>query len=156
VYCHISITTIGDPERSHLYAEQCSSLFAERMGVFIGFLHHIGCRPLSRQDLVSWKLALDRHELAGVDKEALQKVSGFVDVDQIHKDAWPALMADLTAEGPSIIASAFGMIHFMCPCSHANMPGENRAVQFVQKSLQTGLFIFRVYTPEIAILWTDN
>jgi hypothetical protein len=113
-------------------------------------------RPLSRQDLVSWKLALDRHELAGVDKEALQKVSGFVDVDQIHKDAWPALMADLTAEGPSIIASAFGMIHFMCPCSHANMPGENRAVQFVQKSLQTGLFIFRVYTPEIAILWTDN
>jgi hypothetical protein len=69
VYCHISITTIGDPERSDLYAEECSSLFAERMGVFIGFLHHIGCRPLSRQDLVSWKLALDRHELAGVDKE---------------------------------------------------------------------------------------
>jgi hypothetical protein len=108
VYCHISITTIGDPESIYLYAEQCSSLFAERMGLLIGFLHHIGCRPLSRQDLVSWKLALDRHELSGVDKEALQKVSGFVDVDQIHKDAWPALMADLTAEGPSIIASAFG------------------------------------------------
>lgn len=72
MYCHISITTIGDPESIYLYAEQCSSLFAERMGLLIGFLHHIGCRPLSRQDLVSWKLALDRHELSGVDKEVYE------------------------------------------------------------------------------------
>ncbi|CAK9266573.1 unnamed protein product [Sphagnum jensenii] len=64
--------------------------------------------PLSRQDLVSWKVALDRRELLSVNKEGLQKASGFVDVDQIHEDAWPALMADLTAEEPSIIASAFG------------------------------------------------
>ncbi len=38
-----------------------------------------------------------------------------MDVDQIHEDAWPALMADLTAEEPSIIASAFGMIQFLLP-----------------------------------------
>jgi hypothetical protein len=44
--------------------------------------------------------------------QGLQKASGFVDVDQIHEGAWPALMADLTAEEPSIIASAFGMIQF--------------------------------------------
>ncbi|KAH9553102.1 hypothetical protein CY35_09G101900 [Sphagnum magellanicum] len=64
--------------------------------------------PLSRQDLVTWKVALDRHQLSTIDKEALQKESGFVDVDQIQEDAWPALMADLTAAKPSIIASAFG------------------------------------------------
>jgi hypothetical protein len=38
----------------------------------------------------------------------LQEISGFADVDRIHEDAWPALMADLTSKGPSIIASAFG------------------------------------------------
>ncbi|CAM6036449.1 unnamed protein product [Sphagnum compactum] len=65
-------------------------------------------RPLSRQDLVTWKVALDRHQLSTIDKEALQKESGFVDVDQIQEDAWPALMADLTVAKPSIIASAFG------------------------------------------------
>jgi hypothetical protein len=47
--------------------------------------------------------------------QALQKESGFVDIDQIHKDAWPALMADLTATKPSIIASAFGMLRFYLP-----------------------------------------
>ncbi|CAM6028742.1 unnamed protein product [Sphagnum balticum] len=64
--------------------------------------------PLSRQDLVSWKLALECRQLPLITKEALQEVSGFADVDRIHEDAWPALMADLTSKGPSIIASAFG------------------------------------------------
>jgi superfamily II DNA/RNA helicase len=64
---------------------------------------------------VTWKVALDRHQLSTIDKEALQKESGFVDVDQIQEDAWPALMADLTAAKPSIIASAFGMLPFYLP-----------------------------------------
>jgi hypothetical protein len=57
---------------------------------------------------VSWKLALECRQLPLITKEALQEISGFADVDRIHEDAWPALMADLTSKGPSIIASAFG------------------------------------------------
>jgi len=49
--------------------------------------------------------------------QTLQKESGFVDVDQIQEDAWPALMADLTVAKPSIIASAFGMLSFYLPLS---------------------------------------
>ena len=40
--------------------------------------------------------------------QTLQEVSGFIDVDRVHKDARPALMADLVSDEHSIIASAFG------------------------------------------------
>lgn len=46
----------------------------------------------------------------GIGVQTLQEVSGFIDADRVHKDARPALMADLVSEEHSIIASAFGMI----------------------------------------------
>jgi hypothetical protein len=98
----------------YAYTKQAYSLSALRKTHLLVSICII-CSPLSRQDLVTWKVALDRHQLSTIDKEALQKESGFVDVDQIQEDAWPALMADLTAAKPSIIASAFGMLPFYLP-----------------------------------------
>eukprot|EP00249_Psilotum_nudum_P023220 c28791_g1_i5 orf=475-2685(-) len=64
--------------------------------------------PLSRQDLISWKLALERHAILAVTKEALLEKSGFIDADRIHQDAWPSLLADLSSGERSIVALAFG------------------------------------------------
>ncbi|KAG6383334.1 hypothetical protein SASPL_156923 [Salvia splendens] len=48
---------------------------------------------LSRQDLVSWKMALEKRKLPAVDK----KLTGFMDIDKINPDAWPAVVADIAA-----------------------------------------------------------
>ncbi|KAA8533715.1 hypothetical protein F0562_031232 [Nyssa sinensis] len=53
--------------------------------------------PLSRQDLVTWKMALEKRQLPEADKKILHQLSGFIDIDKINPDAWPALMADLSA-----------------------------------------------------------
>ncbi|XP_044468282.1 uncharacterized protein LOC123197868 isoform X2 [Mangifera indica] len=71
--------------------------------------------PLSRQDLVSWKMALEKRKLPEVDREVLQQVSGFIDIDKINPDAWPALVADLSAGEHGIIALAFGCTRLFQP-----------------------------------------
>eukprot|EP00252_Welwitschia_mirabilis_P016855 TRINITY_DN374_c0_g1_i1.p1 TRINITY_DN374_c0_g1~~TRINITY_DN374_c0_g1_i1.p1 ORF type:complete len:930 (+),score=267.69 TRINITY_DN374_c0_g1_i1:295-3084(+) len=70
--------------------------------------------PLSRQDLVSWKIAMERRGLPEVDFKALWEKSGFLDADKIHKDAWPALFADLSSE-QSIVGVAFGYTRLFQP-----------------------------------------
>ncbi|XP_009342958.2 uncharacterized protein LOC103934920 isoform X2 [Pyrus x bretschneideri] len=70
--------------------------------------------PLSRQDLVSWKMALEKKYLPKADKEVLYRISGFIDADKIHPDACPALVADLSGE-QGIIALAFGYTRLFQP-----------------------------------------
>ncbi|CAN6705740.1 unnamed protein product [Malus baccata var. baccata] len=70
--------------------------------------------PLSRQDLVSWKMALEKRYLPKADKEILYRISGFIDTDRIHPDACPALVADLSGE-QGIIALAFGYTRLFQP-----------------------------------------
>ncbi|XP_070681582.1 WEB family protein At5g16730, chloroplastic isoform X5 [Malus domestica] len=70
--------------------------------------------PLSRQDLVSWKMALEKRYLPKADKEVLYRISGFIDADKIHPDACPALVADLSGE-QGIIALAFGYTRLFQP-----------------------------------------
>lgn len=41
-------------------------------------------------------------------KQVLYQVSGFIDIDNINPDAWPALVADASAGEQGIIALAFG------------------------------------------------
>ncbi|KAF7069740.1 hypothetical protein CFC21_075323 [Triticum aestivum] len=71
--------------------------------------------PLSRQDLVSWKMALDKRQLPEVDKNSLYKTSGYIDIDKIDTAAWPALVADLGAGDQSITALAFGFTRLFQP-----------------------------------------
>ncbi|RYR56198.1 hypothetical protein Ahy_A05g021956 isoform B [Arachis hypogaea] len=63
--------------------------------------------PLSRQDLVSWKMALEKRQLPEADRKTLYKLSGFIDTEKIHPNACPALVADLSAGEQGIIALAF-------------------------------------------------
>ncbi|CAL2243724.1 unnamed protein product [Prunus armeniaca] len=70
--------------------------------------------PLSRQDLVSWKMALEKINLPKADKEVLYQISGFIDTDKIHPDACPALVADLSGE-QGIITLAFGYTRLFQP-----------------------------------------
>nr|GME20389.1 uncharacterized protein LOC109193336 isoform X1 [Ipomoea batatas] len=71
--------------------------------------------PLSRQDLVSWKIALDKRQLPLVDQKTLRQLSGFIDINKIHPDAWPALVADLASSEQGIIALAFGYTRLFQP-----------------------------------------
>eukprot|EP00262_Sarcandra_glabra_P011200 TRINITY_DN2695_c0_g1_i1.p1 TRINITY_DN2695_c0_g1~~TRINITY_DN2695_c0_g1_i1.p1 ORF type:complete len:815 (-),score=203.62 TRINITY_DN2695_c0_g1_i1:210-2366(-) len=71
--------------------------------------------PLSRQDLVSWKMALEKRHLLEVDKKILYQCSGFIDIDKINPDAWPALVADLSSGEQGIIALAFGFTRLFQP-----------------------------------------
>lgn len=38
----------------------------------------------------------------------LQQLTGFIDIDKINPDAWPALVADIAAGEQGIITLAFG------------------------------------------------
>ncbi|KAL2550482.1 S-layer-like proteiny domain [Forsythia ovata] len=71
--------------------------------------------PLSRQDLVSWKMALEKRQLPVVDRKTLQQLSGFIDIDKINPDAWPALVADLAAGEQGIITLALGYTRLFQP-----------------------------------------
>nr|GEZ03259.1 centrosomal protein [Tanacetum cinerariifolium] len=71
--------------------------------------------PLSRQDLVSWKMSLEKRVLPVADRMILQQCSGFIDIDKINLDAWPALIADLSAGEQGIIALAFGYTRLFQP-----------------------------------------
>ncbi|KAJ3680500.1 hypothetical protein LUZ60_016778 [Juncus effusus] len=71
--------------------------------------------PLSRQDLVSWKMALEKRLLPEVNKNSFYKVSGYIDIDKINPDAWPALASDLSAGEQSITSLAFGYTRLFQP-----------------------------------------
>ncbi|XVF50840.1 hypothetical protein PTKIN_Ptkin04bG0136200 [Pterospermum kingtungense] len=71
--------------------------------------------PPSRQDLVSWKMALEKRQLPEADRKILYQVSGFIDIDKINPDAWPALVADLSTGEQGIIALAFGCTRLFQP-----------------------------------------
>jgi len=43
----------------------------------------------------------------------IRQLSGFIDIDKINQDAWPALVADLSAGEQGIIAQAFG-VYYIC------------------------------------------
>ncbi|CAM6105517.1 unnamed protein product [Calypogeia fissa] len=64
--------------------------------------------PLSRQDLVSWKVALDGHMVQAVDKQRLKAQTGYIDFEKINEDALPFLAKDLAAGERSVISTAFG------------------------------------------------
>ncbi|XP_024397145.1 uncharacterized protein [Physcomitrium patens] len=64
--------------------------------------------PLTRRDLVSWKMTLGRRSLPPIDKEAIQAKTGFLDIDRIDSTLWPLLSDDLDSGENSIITSAFG------------------------------------------------
>ncbi|OVA14041.1 hypothetical protein BVC80_1787g119 [Macleaya cordata] len=71
--------------------------------------------PLSRQDLVSWKMALDKRQLPDVDRKMMHQFCGFIDIDKINPDAWPALVADLSAGEQGITTLAFGYTRLFQP-----------------------------------------
>ncbi|KAK7831425.1 hypothetical protein CFP56_027447 [Quercus suber] len=71
--------------------------------------------PLSRQDLISWKMALEKRQLPEADRKRLHQISGFIDIDKIHPDACPALVADISAGEQGIIALAFGYTRLFQP-----------------------------------------
>ncbi|XP_019430634.1 PREDICTED: uncharacterized protein LOC109337971 isoform X1 [Lupinus angustifolius] len=71
--------------------------------------------PLSRQDLVSWKMAIENRQLPEADRKKLYRLSGFIDTDRIHPNACPALVADLSAGEQGIIALAFGYTRLFQP-----------------------------------------
>ncbi|CAN8252137.1 unnamed protein product [Cochlearia groenlandica] len=70
---------------------------------------------LSRQDLISWKMALENRQLPEADKKMLYELSGFIDIDKINPDAWPSLIADLSAGEQGIAALAFGCTRLFQP-----------------------------------------
>ncbi|KAK3220696.1 hypothetical protein Dsin_014666 [Dipteronia sinensis] len=71
--------------------------------------------PLSRQDLVSWKMVLEKRQLPEANRKILYQLSGFIDIDKINPDAWPALVADLSAGEQGITALAFGCTRLFQP-----------------------------------------
>ncbi|KAH9622209.1 hypothetical protein KSS87_021680 [Heliosperma pusillum] len=71
--------------------------------------------PLSRQDLVTWKMALEKKQLPEADKKGLHQLSGFIDIDRIDPNAFPALVADISAKDQGIVASAFGYTRLFQP-----------------------------------------
>ncbi|XP_042457092.1 uncharacterized protein LOC122041468 isoform X3 [Zingiber officinale] len=71
--------------------------------------------PVSRQDLVSWKMALEKRQLLKVDKNKLYQSTGYIDIDKINPDAWPALLADFSAGEQGITALAFGYTRLFQP-----------------------------------------
>uniref|UniRef100_K7N3R9 SLH domain-containing protein n=1 Tax=Glycine max TaxID=3847 RepID=K7N3R9_SOYBN len=71
--------------------------------------------PSSHQDVVSWKIDLEKRQLPEADRnnlfasnmmidgQMLCQLSGFIDTDKIHTDACPALVADVSAGEHGII-----------------------------------------------------
>lgn len=71
--------------------------------------------PLSRQDLVSWKMALEKRQLPEADKKIFYQLSGFIDIGKINPGAWPSLVADISSGEQGIIALAFGYTRLFQP-----------------------------------------
>ncbi|KAH0896969.1 hypothetical protein HID58_046537 [Brassica napus] len=62
-----------------------------------------------------WKMALEFRQLPEADSKKLYQLSGFVDIDKINPEAWPALIADLSAGENGITALAFGRTRLFQP-----------------------------------------
>ncbi|KAJ6294671.1 hypothetical protein OIU76_022704 [Salix suchowensis] len=60
-------------------------------------------------------MVLDKRQLPEADKKMLYMLSGFRDIDKINPDAWPALVADLSAGDQGIISLAFGCTRLFQP-----------------------------------------
>ncbi|BAT94230.1 hypothetical protein LR48_Vigan02g210300 [Vigna angularis] len=71
--------------------------------------------PLSRQDLVCWKTVLEKRQLPEADGKMLYQLSGFIDAGKVHSDAFPALVADVSAGEHGITALAFGYTRLFQP-----------------------------------------
>ncbi|KAL9317582.1 hypothetical protein ACSQ67_014099 [Phaseolus vulgaris] len=71
--------------------------------------------PLSRQDLVSWKMVLEKRQFPEADGKMLYRLSGFIDANKIHSDALPALVADVSAGERGITALTFGYTRLFQP-----------------------------------------
>ncbi|XP_019095527.1 PREDICTED: myosin-3-like [Camelina sativa] len=71
--------------------------------------------PLTRQDLLSWKMALEYRQLPEADSKKLYQLSGYLDIDKINPEAWPPLLADLSAGEHGITALAFGRTRLFQP-----------------------------------------
>ncbi|XP_042432295.1 uncharacterized protein LOC122018900 isoform X1 [Zingiber officinale] len=71
--------------------------------------------PVSRLDLISWKMAVERRQLPQVDQNDLYQCSGYIDIHKINPDAWPALVADLSSGEQGISALAFGRTRLFQP-----------------------------------------
>ncbi|XP_024011803.1 uncharacterized protein LOC18016368 isoform X2 [Eutrema salsugineum] len=98
--------------------------------------------PLARQDLLSWKMALEFRQLPEADSKKLYQLSGFLDIDKIDPEAWPALIADLSAGEDGITALAFGRTRLFQP---------SKAVTKAQTALSLAIGeAFEVVSEELA------
>ncbi|MBA0829511.1 hypothetical protein Goarm_014116 [Gossypium armourianum] len=60
-------------------------------------------------------MALEKRQLPEANKKILYQISGFIDIDKINPDAWPAVVADMSAGEQGIIALAFGCTRLFQP-----------------------------------------
>uniref|UniRef100_A0A7N0ZZC9 SLH domain-containing protein n=1 Tax=Kalanchoe fedtschenkoi TaxID=63787 RepID=A0A7N0ZZC9_KALFE len=98
-----------------LIASKLSGVDALPLGEDKGPLLFSPESPLSRQDLVSWKMALETRNLPEADRKILYQASGFLDIDRIDPAAWPAIVADLASGDHRIIPLAFGYTRLFQP-----------------------------------------
>ncbi|CAN6970286.1 unnamed protein product [Brassica rapa subsp. trilocularis] len=75
---------------------------------------------LSRQDLISWKMALEKRQLPEADKKSsftssCRRCINSVDIDKINPDAWPAIISDLSSGEQGIAVLAFGYTRLFQP-----------------------------------------
>ncbi|KAL8134341.1 hypothetical protein AgCh_009388 [Apium graveolens] len=64
--------------------------------------------PLSRKDLLSWKIWPEKIELPIANRKILAQVCTSINMDKINPDTYPALVADLTEGEHIMVAFAFG------------------------------------------------
>ncbi|KAK8583480.1 hypothetical protein V6N13_108840 [Hibiscus sabdariffa] len=113
--------TAEDPDFSSIQGLAEAGLISSKLSNQDLFSNNLGPfyfspeSPLSRQALVCWKMALENRQLPEADRKILYQLSGFIDIDKINPDAWPALMADLSNGEQGITALAFGCTRMFQP-----------------------------------------
>ncbi|KAK4718438.1 hypothetical protein R3W88_016776 [Solanum pinnatisectum] len=93
-------------KKSSSYPDQSPFFFTPESFLLQSFITSGSCQL---------EMALEKRQLPVVDQKSLQKVSGWIDTDKIHPDAWPALVADLSSGEWGIIALAFGYTRLFQP-----------------------------------------
>ncbi|KAK8516168.1 hypothetical protein V6N12_013575 [Hibiscus sabdariffa] len=113
--------TAEDPDFSSIQGLAEAGLISNKLSNQDLFSNNLGPfyfspdSPLSRQDLVCWKMALEKRQPPEADRKILYQLSGFIDIDKINPDAWPALIADLSTGEQGITALAFGCTRMFQP-----------------------------------------
>ncbi|XP_039011045.1 uncharacterized protein LOC120140055 isoform X1 [Hibiscus syriacus] len=113
--------TTEDPDFSSIQGLAEAGLISSKLSNQDLFSNNLGPfyfspeSPLSRQDLICWKMALEKRQLPEADRKILYQLSGFIDIDKINPDAWPALTEDLSTGEQGIIALAFGCTRMFQP-----------------------------------------